>query len=145
MRLITLKQRKELSNEDIANIVITAFEGGSNYWMEGASSAMLTASGWHTMSNDQHVLWRTEDGFGPYANPTFWENDARGYVVRIEDNESATYVLTARRISDALQYMANDENLRVNDVAARLLNEDYDADDADYLIQMSVFDEVVYG
>lgn len=144
MREIKLTQRKELSDQDIANIVITAFEGGSNYWMEGARPALLTASGWHEMSNSLRKYWRTENGCGPYANPEFWESDLRGYLIALEDCY-AHYPLTASRISAQLQDMASDENPWVNDVAARLLNEEYDADDADYLIQMAVHGEVVYG
>ena len=147
MRTITLKIEKELTAKNIADIVITAFEGGSNYWCGRADTVELTASGWHSMSKEQHASWRDDDGCGPYANPEFWESDERDYRLHDEyENEAAPIVLTSDKIALAIQKLADHENPGWQQTAARLMEPgDYDADDADVAIQMAVFDDVVYG
>jgi len=155
MRLITLKQRKELSNEDIANIVITAFEGGISYWCDRAEAVKHKeldlvapgASGWVRILGDEYNDLLTEDRCSPYANPYFWAVDHYGYRLHDQFEEAdVPLVLRASRIAMVLQKLADSDDLWDQNRAARLLEPGrYDADDADYLIQMSVFDEVVYG
>lgn len=149
MRLITLKQHKELSNEDIANIVITAFEGGISYWCDRAEAIKLEPSmgGWRRVLGDEYNSLLTENGCSPYANPDFWAVDNYGYKLHDQLEEAdVPKMLTATCIAMALQKLADSDKQWNQRLAARLLEPgDYDASDADTLIQVAVFGEVVYG
>jgi len=143
----TIKFTKEfnVTNETIAYWAVTAFEGGISYWCDTAEVMQFSSSGWHLATPSQHVAWRTESGCGPYANPEFWASENRGYRLTTDDGDFVTVILSRNRILLALQKMADSDIKHERNTAERLLTEEYDADDADYLIQMSVFDEVVYG
>ena len=65
-------------------------------------------------------------------------------VMYIHDSESEEkYPITKKSIIDALQKMDTFNNYR--QALDRILNETYDADDADIMVQIACFKEVIYG
>lgn len=150
MRSFNVAAEVTVTDELIADWVVTAFEGGILYW----------AAEVYCVERDEHGEWKgtpteryksfMKGGCGPYTNPDFWDNDKRGY--RIYDiNEEAWIpkVLTLAGLLKALKYqpkrVKGQSNNWFKKVVRRLVNEDYDADDADILVQIAVFNEVVYG
>lgn len=146
----TIQKDKVVTQKDIAYWVITAFEGGITYWCDGAEAMERDENGqWQKLTGDRYVANQI-DGCGPYANPEFWENGLRGY--RLYDpyeQKWCDHVLTMAAIRKALNYQPpKRKGISTNwfrKVVERLVEEDYDAGDADTIVQIAVFGEVVYG
>jgi len=141
---------REYTDRDLAYWVITAMEGGIGYWCDKAEPVERGDDGqFYEMIGDSYTQWQI-DGVGAYANPLFWENGKRGY--RLWDEYEQAWipeVLTMTSIQKALQFKpkkVKGQNPHwFRKVVDRLLSEDYDAEDADTLVQVAVFRELVYG
>lgn len=119
----------EISNQDVADWVTTAFEGGSNYWCENAEYLDVELR--------DAVSELTS---GPvYAHADYWGNGGR---MRIQENEEGKwYEISKKKLIDALYLDCVSDN-----VGRRLVSEcEYDADDADILLQAAAFNEVIFG
>lgn len=126
----------DLTMDEIADIVITAFEGGINYWCDLVEPVELLASGWHRIAPDKYERLMI-DGCGGYANPAFWEA-GHGYIIYFEGEDDGK-VLTAERLAKAISALDRER-------VARLINPgEYDAEDADVAVQTAIFGEIVYG
>lgn len=142
---------KAVNQQDIADWVITAFEGGITYWCDKAEAVKRDESGqWVRVLGDDYNQWLTEDSCSPYANPEFWFNDSRGYrLYDPYDEKWVEKVLTASALIKAFKYQPpKNKHMSPNwfrKVCDRMLSEDYDAGDADTLVQVAVFNELVYG
>jgi hypothetical protein len=126
MNIINIK--REISDELIEHVLCCAFEGGITYWSNNVSCEdnkdMKKVGGWK-----HEYLTKTK------------KKDA---VMYIHDSESEEkYPITKKSIIDALQKMDNFNNYR--QALDRILNETYDADDADIMVQIACFKEVIYG
>lgn len=144
MKRYEIQTKVEITSQDIAYIVVTAFEGGISYWCDGAELVeQLADGGWDPVSKERYESLMI-DGCGPYANPEFWELDNIGYRLHDEYEEgTAPLILTRAALIKALEHPINDN---YSSCIRRLLSEDYDAGDADIIVQMAVYDgEVVYG
>ena len=143
MKKFTVKTEVELTSEDIANIVITAFEGGISYWCGEVELVEFTMSnGWQPVSTKRYDELMI-DGCGPYANPKLWEVDEHNIGYRLTDDEGETIatILSVATILKALNHpLPNQE-----EVVRRIVTDEYDALDADCIVQSAVFNEVVYG
>lgn len=159
-RTFTLKHTsdREYTDKDLAYWIITAFEGGIDYWCDRVEPVERDDAGkWQPVTGDRYKHFQdhdTELGFTcpPYANPLFWENGKRGY--RLYDpyeQRWCDHVLTMSSMQKALQYQPpKRRGIGISPnwyrkVVDRLLSEDYDAGDADTVVQVAVFGEVVYG
>ena len=120
--------RKEIPDELIEHVLCCAFEGGITYWANNVSCEdnkdMKKVGGWK-----HEYLTKTK------------KKDAVMYIHDTESEEK--YPITKKSIIDALQKMDNFNNYR--QALDRILNETYDADDADIMVQIACFKEVVYG
>ena len=126
MNIINIK--REISDELIERVLCCAFEGGITYWANNISCEdnkdMKKVGGWK-----HEYLTKTK------------KKDA---VIYIHDSESEEkYPITKKSIIDALQKMDTFNNYR--QALDRILNETYDADDADIMVQIACFKEVIYG
>jgi hypothetical protein len=126
MNIINIK--REISDELIEHVLCCAFEGGITYWANNVSCEdnkdMKKVSGWK-----HEYLTKTK------------KKDAVMYIHDLESEEK--YPITKKSIIDALQKMDNFNNYR--QALDRILNETYDADDADIMVQIACFKEVIYG
>jgi hypothetical protein len=89
-------------------------------------------------------------GMPLYSRPEFWDNDRVGYRLRDQYEENfVPKVLTLASILKALQYQPPQKKGISNNwyrkVVDRVLSEEYDAGDADTVVQIAIFNEVVYG
>ena len=126
MNIINIK--REIPDELIEHVLCCAFEGGITYWANNVSCEdnkdMKKVGGWK-----HEYLTKTK------------KKDAVMYIHDTESEEK--YPITKKSIIDALQKMDNFNNYR--QALDRILNETYDADDADTMVQIACFKEVIYG
>ena len=124
-----INRRLEISDELIEDILCSAFEGGITYWANNVSCEdkedMLKVKGWK-----HEYLTKTK------------KKDAVMYIHDAETGEK--YIITKKLIIDALQKMDNPK-YGYTKALGRILNETYDAWDADIVVQTACFREVVYG
>ena len=128
---MSLQLRDELraTDEMIENILCSAFEGGITYWADNVSCKdnddMKKVKGWK-----YEYLTKTK------------KKDAVMYIHDAETEEK--HPITKKSIIDALQKMDTPE-YKYTKALGRILDETYDADDADIVVQTACFGEVVYG
>lgn len=148
---VKVNSEKTITDQLIADWVVTGFEGGCSYWCDKAEAVKRDQNGeWVLLHADDYNDWLCEDGCSPYANPEFWDNGKRGYrLYDPYDEKWCEHVLTMSSLLKALNYQpAKSQHTTSNwfrKVVDRLIDEDYDAGDADTLIQIAVLGEVVYG
>ena len=118
----------EISDELIEDILCTAFEGGITYWADNVScednTDMKKVSGWK-----HEYLTKTK------------KKDAVMYIHTVDGSKPQ---ITKKSIIEALQQMG-DPKYKCTKALSRILEETYDADDADIVVQTACFGEVVYG
>ena len=115
-----------VTNEDIDDIVTTAFEGGINYWCSYADAD------W------DHV--RKED-IDCYAS----ELISRGYTLRLHDaEEDKDYELTRDKVINGIHYTLKNGYLKCVPGSKIDMNE-VDAIVSDVIIQAGLFGDVIYG
>ena len=116
----------EISDELIEDILCSAFEGGITYWANNISCEdnedMKKVGGWK-----HEYLTKTK------------KKDAVMYIHDAETGEK--YPMTKKSIIDALQKL----DTKYPEILDRILNEQYDADDADIALQMACFGKIVFG
>lgn len=118
--------KKELTESDIENIIVTAFEGGSNYWM-----------GLDNSSEDMQAKPNGE----PYST---WSTKLilEGKSVKLfdieESDDDSNWIITLDKLIKGfeLNYVNRPHD---NDL------ENGDATTADCILQYALFGEVVYG
>ena len=126
---LTVPVTCEVSKDALHGLFVTALEGGIGYW-----------------SVCTKYRWRAEDG----------GDDLDGFFADIEETETdeddaPTHRIDAACILRGLAYFAQPgEGYRhVRSVARAVLmgdeDVDYDAEDADCIVQAGLFNEVVYG
>lgn len=117
--------RMTITNQEIADLMTTAVEGGCTYWCNQLRPDVYEYPG-------KSGPW--------YADPAFYDRDFAITVVDHED-EVATYVLTSERVQEGyLEWQTNYPKHW-----ADFKSDDYDADTADTFLQTLAFGEVVYG
>ena len=124
-----INRRIEISDEMIEYLLCSAFEGGITYWAGNISckdnNDMKKVGGWK-----HEYLTKTK------------KKDAIMYIHDIETGER--YPITKKSIIDALQKMDKPE-YKYTKALKRILNEQWDADDADIVVQTACFGHVVFG
>ena len=123
-----INRRLEISDELIEHILCSAFEGGITYWANNVSCEdnkdMKEVGGWK-----HEYLTKTRK---------------RDAVMYIHTMEGGKVKITKSLIIEALQQMDDPEYNYIK-VLNRLLNDGWDADDADIVVQTACCGEVVYG
>jgi len=100
---------------EIEDLLVTALEGGSNYWIESVDS-------------------------NPGEGNVYDQAMASGIVIKPIDDDS-TYRLNMLFMQMGMQIMA----LKYGESVRRIIDGTYDADDADVWLQLSLFARLVYG
>ena len=123
-----INRRLEISDELIEHILCSAFEGGITYWANNVSCEdnkdMKEVGGWK-----HEYLTKTKK---------------RDAVMYIHTMQGGKVKITKSLIIEALQQMDDPEYNYIK-VLNRLLNDGWDAYDADIVVQTACFGEVVYG
>ena len=118
----------EISDELIENVLCSAFEGGIVYWANNISCEDI---------KDMHKV-------GGYKHEYLTKTEKEDAVMYIHTMEGGKVKITKSLILEALQQMGDPKN-KCTKALSRILNEEYDADDADLAVQIACFGEVVYG
>lgn len=105
-----------ISDRVIENVLIAAFEGGSNYWIESVNKIGVMLGDFHS----DHV--------------------AKGGEVTLNIHEDKPETLTKAKIVKGIKRAASDMGM-----SDRAWYENHDADAADCALQFAVFDQIVYG
>ena len=112
--------------------IITALEGGIGYWSRR----------FEYEPRDLYLLLLGKQipgvDTGLYTSFEFWERGGGIRLFDVEDNTPFEKRLTMEAIVEALPQLHPE-------AIDRLINEQYDIEDADVLIQFAVFGEVVFG
>lgn len=122
MKLIITKE-VEVTHQNIDDLMITAFEGGISYW---CSNAKLVCNG------ACQLTWLKDNG----SKRTTAEMLSQGYDIELHDSEAGeTYLLTIEKfITGLTRWLSEGGDL-----------DNFDADDADRIVQYALFNELVYG
>lgn len=119
-----------LTTQEVADLVVTAFEGGSNYWL-------VAAYPWNFDAGHRITPSSVQKAWPLYSRGDFWDDGNNGYMLEIID-EGSPFYLTMSRMDWALSKLSPE-------IGRRIVEGQYDADDADYFLQMAVFKDIVYG
>ena len=120
--------RHEISDDLIESLLCCAFEGGITYWADGVSCS------------DKKDM----EKIGCWTHEYLTKTKLRGAKLIIHERYGGDVALTKKYIIDGLQKMDDPKN-GCTKALKRILSEGYDADDADLVVQMACFGEVVYG
>lgn len=116
----------EMTEQDIESIIVSSFEGGSNYWM-GLDN---TTEGWSEKPKDEPLA--------TWATKLILEGKSIKLYDIEETDDDTNWILTLDKILEGFKLnaihrpFASDKN-------------NFDAADADCIIQYALFGEVVYG
>lgn len=132
----------ELSYQMCEDLLVTALEGGSNYWYYLPDLTMVPRprdSEGHRQPLSTDIAKAVWEGArvpvtdaSEQGRPTF-ENKPIGYITR-------------KSIDSAVERMAvGDENGNGKRQAGHIIGDDYDAEDADVWFQFVVLGKLVYG
>jgi hypothetical protein len=120
-----VKTTVNLTEQQVYDLLVTAREGGSNYWI------------------DSYVSTAPAESFTPVDGEVykFADYPLHGGSITITHDETEKAILNLENIQSGLQVMANKYNRHFTD----LLNDNMDAITADVFLQCCVFGELVYG
>jgi hypothetical protein len=121
-----------LTDQQIKNVIITALEGGSNYWYYLPQDSKLA------------IRSRISKEENPYISEAITDAVLSGADVNIHDAEEPSDVLgmlTSESIAKGLDVAIANYPEEIQDV----ITEEYDAGTADTLFQLFVMGEVVFG
>lgn len=115
----------------ITDMLVTAFEGGSNYWA--------------TLDNvDRTYFVKGESLAENVARSIIADKNYKLDVYDVESDEDELELLgtmTYASIEKAFNIMANE----YTDAFSNIIKEEYDADDSDIFFQLAVMGEIVFG
>lgn len=113
-----------LTPELLADLVTTALEGGSNYWLTCAQSVSSTA--------------RCTQPW--YADPAFYTQHFEMHFDTQDDNALVFNQSALNRGWDLLKVLYPNTQARITENDGQ-----WDADDFDILLQLSLFGDIIYG
>ncbi len=116
--MFTIDSAHAISQEDIADILVTAFEGGCNYWIQSV-----------TIDNPQHL------------SGSYYASDVIGVngQLTLHMFEGHNEVLTLPKFLHGYTQwftQARAKGVNINDI---------DADQADVILQYALFGKLIYG
>lgn len=121
----------DISDQDIDDIVATALEGGINYWCNYAEIG-------------------EKEYFGSYASDQISRGGTLKLYVDEPYEDTDMYVLTLERMMHGIEryltYPNRPYEIIANDAGRKVIDcENVDAVVADLIVQLALFDEIVYG
>jgi hypothetical protein len=127
---IERRKTKKITKEDIINLFVTALEGGSNYWYH----IPTMPNGVQEIQNETGMA--TSEAIGEYV--------LRGGYIQVndaEDEEEELGTVDMDSLLDAIQKIKAD----YPNVYENIIDEEYDAEDADVFFQIAVMGEITFG
>jgi len=130
MEKISITIEQEIKPEEINDLIVTALEGGINYWCRKAIKKVDPDGNWFGVAPENQ-------------DKIVYASDLIGYggVLTICDAESSDkWELTLENMLKGIQMHCTNKKVSVAE-----LMDDYDADDADAVVQYALFNEIVFG
>lgn len=127
---IERRKTKSITKEDIIDILVTALEGGSNYWY----FIPTIPNGVREIKNEMGIT--TTEAIGQYV--------LKGGYVQINDAEDEEEVLgniDMDGLLDAIQKIKSD----YPHIYENIIDEEYDSEDADAFFQIAVMGDITFG
>ena len=127
-----IQLQQTISEEDIASLIVTALEGGSNYWycLNGITKYLGTDKQIKQADGQYWVLLEERLKEGNLSLP----------VYDLEDPDTQLGTLTNESIVKALQTMSTDYPIHYKD----FVTENYDASTGDVFFQLAVMGDVTF-
>lgn len=154
MEKMIIETKVTITHEEIESMLVTALEGGSNYWYEFNSNDLKNARNWLLKEIEEGRLKRNE-----YINYTWLDAIFQGYSkpIPVYDNEEAYEVgssedydelepigyLSMETIKKGLEKASLEYPKQFNQFFPEYVNGD--AEDADVLFQLICLNDIVYG
>ena len=152
METMTIETKITITNDAIESMLVTAIEGGSNYWYEFNAKDLKDARNWLLKEIEEGRLKRNESVhytwmdamFQGYPNPisVYDVEEVYGEEDDIDDIEPIGY-LSMENIKKGLQKASKEYPNQFNQFFPEYVNGD--ACDADVIFQLICLDNVVYG
>lgn len=125
-KIATIQVPREITEDDICNIIVSAFEGGSNYWM-GLDN-----------SKEEFNDKPKDEPLSTWTTKLILEGKSIKLYDIEESEDDTNWILTLDKILNGIKLNAINRKFD-NDL------ENMDATTADCIIQYALFNEVVYG
>lgn len=130
-----MKLEFEVSDEVIGDLLVNAFEGGSNYWykIEKYQRPTGAADTWAYRVDKRKVFQHVD-----------YPMNVGGALVitSTEEPEKGEFVLTRQKLYEGMRKLANSEPYRFH--FFDVLTENDDATTADVFLQFALFGDVIY-
>jgi len=122
-----------ISNHQAADLLVSAIEGGSNYWymIEDYKQPEVPAMPWG------------EDEYTPKYISYPFSKDGAVIISDIEEDDGETFTLDKKAIIKGKKLLA--ENPNYSHHYADVLRDNADAETGDVFLQLCLFGEVIYG
>lgn len=142
-----------LSKKDMSDLLVTAWEGGSNYWVDvaeyktpkGMTWDELEKLAWENLPQEEKDFWKKPEGVPFYAMMAFLPPSVKWKVKFVPNEvvkeEGEKYYLTPENMREAAPKVAKE----YPHIFKRIKEGQFDAGDADVWLQMAIFGEVIFG
>ncbi len=119
-----------ITKELQSDLIITALEGGSNYW-------------YLIKENGSNLVTKYKSKHTPCFSEAFYKAIDKGETIPVHDIENGDELgeINKKSIKLASQILLKE----YKHVFANIISENYDANDADIWFQLAVMGEVIYG
>lgn len=124
------KVELEVPAQTIADLMVTAIEGGCNYWMSHFQASWIPK-----LKETCDLPWYAQEEV--YKDPDF----SIAIFVKDEDEDSGLFILSQAGVVIGLSKL----NSEFPEHARKIFEENYDVETADVFLQLCLFGEIVYG
>lgn len=129
--LIEITQKHEFSDEDISDLLVSALEGGINYWCRGVEIV-------------RNKIDNTYAGISPAdQSKVKYSSDVIGLNGKLElydiDDDDAHWTLDLPKMMNGIKLYCEGNQLSLS-----TLIDNHDADDADSIIQFALFGKMEF-
>lgn len=132
----TVTKAEEITRKDIADILTTCFEGGSNYWIDevpdipkSRRKVEMDGAARYDLKSDEVGMWYSHFG-------------AAGGIVTLDvDHGGGEFTLTVEKIVEGIRRASEFRGMTIK----AWLESCPDASEADLALQFALFGEVVFG
>lgn len=131
----------EVPAEHIADWVTSAFEGGSNYWIELVDNTHRSCKNVRKVVSDKYINFYCHKEL--YEMPDWQMNITISEGPIVEDGPT-TFIFDAAAVQRGLNWLAKNRPAKLGE----LMDMDaclWDADDADCFLQACLFEDIVFG
>ena len=146
---INIPMNLDVSDDDLDNILVTAFEGGSNYWIDKVEIKKQADLGFN---GEGRQLYNGYASHQISRGGEVWiclDNNPVG--AEIKGKEYYKWVINRKKLLRAIsrwftEYYYHRQIVKHNlEMPSSFSDIDFDAGDTDIIIQLAIFNEVIYG